>query len=142
MTEFGRRMDADSNTMSTCPFCLLRPEQIVAESRHAVAIRDRYPLAEGHTLVIPRQHVVSVFDLPEEEVAAVWTLVAEVRDSLEREFAPDAFTIGVNDGLAAGQTVMHAHVHVIPRNRGDVRDPRGGIRWVLPERAPYWESPS
>jgi diadenosine tetraphosphate (Ap4A) HIT family hydrolase len=134
-------MDECGGSTSACPFCLLGPEQILAENRHAVAIRDRYPLAEGHTLIIPRQHVGSVFDLPAEEVVAIWALVAEVRNNLVQEIAPDAFTIGVNDGPAAGQTVMHAHVHVVPRHCGDVRDPRGGIRWVLPERAPYWESP-
>lgn len=94
MREPRRRMDECGGTTSACPFCLPGPEQILAENRHAVAIHDRYPLAEGHTLIIPRQHVASVFDLPAEEVAAIWALVAEVRNNLVQEIAPDAFTIG------------------------------------------------
>jgi diadenosine tetraphosphate (Ap4A) HIT family hydrolase len=72
------------------------------------------------------------------ERAAVWALVAEVRGLLAEEFGPDGFTIGLNDGPAAGQTVPHAHVHVIPRRSGDVPDPRGGVRWVVPHKAAYW----
>lgn len=125
--------------MTACPFCDLPSESVVDQNHHALAFRDRYPIAAGHTLVIPRRHVASPFDLAPEELAAVWSLVAQVRRSLAEEVAPDAFTIGVNDGVAAGQTIMHAHVHVIPRWVGDVRDPRGGIRWVIPEHAPYWK---
>jgi diadenosine tetraphosphate (Ap4A) HIT family hydrolase len=76
--------------------------------------------------------------LPEEERAAVWSLVARVRGKLVSELQPDGFNVGVNDGAAAGQTVPHAHVHVIPRRAGDVADPRGGVRWVVPAKARYW----
>jgi diadenosine tetraphosphate (Ap4A) HIT family hydrolase len=72
---------------------------------------------------------------------AVWQLVAQVRVQLHKEFHPDAFTIGLNDGIAAGQTVPHAHVHVVPRFAGDVPDPRGGVRWVIPDKAAYWRVP-
>jgi diadenosine tetraphosphate (Ap4A) HIT family hydrolase len=89
--------------------------------------------------VVPVRHVVSIFDLQPDELADVWRLVGEVRAALAASHTPDGFTIGVNDGEAAGQTVGHAHVHVIPRRRGDVPDPRGGVRWVIPDRAPYWE---
>ena len=125
-----------------CPFCELPPGSIVEQNQHALALRDRYPLAQGHVLVIPRRHVGSPFDLGPEELASVWSLVAQVRQSIAAERSPDGFTIGVNDGAAAGQTVMHAHVHVIPRWNGDVADPRGGIRWVIPARAPYWDGPA
>lgn len=123
--------------VADCPFCSLRP--FVCESEHAVAFRDRFPVAEGHTLVVPRRHVSSVFDLPPAELETLWRVVAEVREQLRREMRPDGFTIGVNDGAAAGQTITHSHVHVIPRRTGDVGDPRGGIRWVLPDRACYWD---
>ena len=123
-----------------CPFCSPPPEQVVAESTHAVAIRDAYPLAEGHTLVLPKAHAESLFALAAAVQEDVWRLVGRVRDLLHRELAPTGFTVGVNDGLAAGQTVPHAHVHVIPRFEGDVADPRGGVRWVIPERAPYWSA--
>jgi diadenosine tetraphosphate (Ap4A) HIT family hydrolase len=121
-----------------CPFCDLEAPSIMLESDSAVALRDAFPVAEGHTLVIPKRHVASLFDLPEEDQAAVWKLVAFVRERLIDQLKPDGFNIGVNDGAVAGQTVMHAHVHVIPRHTGDVPDPRGGIRWIIPHKAPYW----
>jgi diadenosine tetraphosphate (Ap4A) HIT family hydrolase len=121
-----------------CPFCRLEKARILLESEFAVAFLDAFPVTEGHTLVVPNRHVASLFDLPEEEQAAVWKLVALVRERMMTDRRPDGFNIGVNDGAAAGQTVSHAHVHVIPRSRGDVADPRGGVRWVVPGKAPYW----
>ena len=108
--------------------------------RHAAALRDGFPVSDGHTLVLPRRHVQSVFELAGEEQQEVWSLVAEVRDRLRSTLGsvPDGFNVGPNDGVQAGQTVMHAHVHVIPRYKGDMPDPRGGIRWVLPRKANYW----
>lgn len=82
--------------------------------------------------------MLSLFDLADEEYVDVWNLVKRVRETLSSRWSIDGFTVGVNDGEAAGRTVSHAHVHVIPRYRGDVTDPRGGIRWVLPSRARYW----
>jgi diadenosine tetraphosphate (Ap4A) HIT family hydrolase len=122
-----------------CPFCHLEPSRVTLENDCAVAFPDAFPVTEGHTLVIPKRHVASLFDLPDEEQTAVWRLVAQVRGNLESVLRPDGFTVGVNDGPAAGQTVLHAHVHVIPRRKGDVADPRGGIRWVLPAKARYWD---
>ena len=104
-----------------------------------MAIRDAYPVSEGHTLIVPSKHVISIYDLSVAEYDAVWDLVSQVRQRLVTDLRPDGFNIGLNDGMAAGQTVMHAHVHVIPRWGGDVSDPRGGIRWVIPNKAPYWE---
>jgi diadenosine tetraphosphate (Ap4A) HIT family hydrolase len=108
------------------------------ENEAARAFPDAFPVTEGHTLVVPKRHVASLFDLPEEEQAAIWSLVALVRAKLLDGLKPDGFNVGVNDGPAAGQTVMHAHVHVIPRRAGDVGDPRGGVRWVVPAKAVYW----
>lgn len=121
-----------------CPFCDISRDFVIDELGHALAIRDRYPVSCGHTLVIPKTHVKSLFDLDAETQADIWCLVARVRDALQSRFNPDGFNIGVNDGSAAGQTVEHTHVHVIPRFDGDVGDPRGGIRWILPECAAYW----
>ena len=90
-------------------------------------------------LVVPRKHVRSIYELPAGEQASIWQLVGEVRVKLLAELKPDGFNIGLNDGLAAGQTIMHAHVHIIPRRNGDVPDPRGGVRWVIPGKAPYWK---
>jgi len=103
-----------------------------------VAVPDAYPVSEGHTLVLSRKHVASLYELSDTEQEGVWELVLEVRKRLLTSLKPDGFNIGINDGLAAGQTVMHAHVHVIPRWNGDVQDPRGGIRWVIADKAAYW----
>jgi diadenosine tetraphosphate (Ap4A) HIT family hydrolase len=121
-----------------CPFCRPEKGRILLESELAAAIPDGFAVTEGHTLVLPRRHVASIFDLTEQEQAAVWRLVAQVRAMLLAELSPDGFNIGLNDGPAAGQTVMHAHVHIIPRRAGDVADPRGGVRWVIPDKAVYW----
>jgi diadenosine tetraphosphate (Ap4A) HIT family hydrolase len=122
----------------SCPFCFLDPTRRWLENEHAIAFPDAYPVTDGHTLVVPRKHVSSIYELNIDEQTAVWQLVAEVRESLLTGLKPDAFNIGLNDGFAAGQTVPHAHVHVIPRRAGDVPDPRGGVRWIIDDKANYW----
>jgi len=122
----------------SCPFCSLPPERILFASDHFKVIRDGFPVSPGHTLVIPHRHVGSLFELSAEEFAALWPVLNQARSELMSEFVPDSFNIGVNDGAAAGQTVPHLHVHLIPRYAGDAADPRGGVRWVLPEKAVYW----
>ncbi len=120
-----------------------RPDaRLLTANEHALAVRDAFPVSPGHTLVVPRRHVASLFALTPAEQRAVWELVARVRSHLDAALRPDAFNVGLNDGPAAGQTVPHAHVHVIPRYEGDVPDPRGGVRWILPARANYWDTPS
>jgi diadenosine tetraphosphate (Ap4A) HIT family hydrolase len=121
-----------------CPFCTLPADRIVDRNALAVVIRDAYPVALGHTLVIPTRHVVSFFELDADEQASMLELLRRARQRLQQEFAPDGYTIGINDGPAAGQTVPHVHLHLIPRRVGDVPDPRGGVRWVVPDRARYW----
>jgi diadenosine tetraphosphate (Ap4A) HIT family hydrolase len=111
---------------------------VVASNELAVAIRDGYPVNPGHTLVIPRRHLDSWFDASRQEQAAMLELVELIKAGLDQgEPRPDGFNIGINVGEAAGQTVMHLHVHLIPRFAGDVDDPRGGVRWVVPERGNY-----
>lgn len=121
-----------------CPFCTLPRERILVETDAAIAFFDGYPVTEGHTLIIPRRHVARLFDLAPAELQALWDLVARMRDSLQGRFRPDGFNLGLNEGEAAGQTIGHAHVHLIPRRRGDVPDPRGGVRWIIPDKARYW----
>jgi diadenosine tetraphosphate (Ap4A) HIT family hydrolase len=120
-------------------FGTIDDDQVVASSTHGVAFYDAYPIAEGHTLVVPRQPGASIYDLPEQQQTDLWDLVRTARAVLAERLRPDGFNNGINDGCAAGQTVMQAHIHVIPRRQGDVPDPRGGVRWVLPERARYWD---
>jgi diadenosine tetraphosphate (Ap4A) HIT family hydrolase len=120
-----------------CPFCSVDECRIVASNETALALRDAFPVSRGHTRVVPRRHATRVFDLPIAENNDLWQLVGIVRKQLARELSPHGFNIGFNEGEAAGQTVEHAHVHIVPRYRDDVVDPRGGVRWVLPEKANY-----
>ena len=96
-------------------------------------------MSQGHTLVVPKVHTETLFSQRICFQADIWSLVARVRAKLHSQFNPDGFNVGLYDGQAAGQTVEHAHIHIIPRFDDDVADPRGGIRWVLPERAAYWD---
>ena len=119
-----------------CIFCDPgRP--IVAENDHACAIRDAFPVSTGHTLVIPREHVSDILRLSPQSYAACFELVRSVAAELEATLGPDGFNIGVNCGEAAGQTVMHAHIHVIPRFTGDTANPRGGVRGVIAGKGDY-----
>ncbi len=128
-------------TKEGCPFCELAEERVKLVSGAAVAVLDLNPVTEGHTLIIPRRHVESFFDLPVDEQEGVLSLIRTVRNLLDEEggmHPPEGYTIGINDGAAAGQVIEHAHVHVIPRRFGDVGDCRGGVRWVIPSKARYW----
>ena len=124
-----------------CPFCkrLAAHEMLLASRPLAVGFADAFPVSPGHCLVMPRRHEPDFFALSREEHEAVWDIVWELRELLEAEHDTTAFNVGINAGEAAGQTVPHAHVHVIPRYPGDDPDPRGGVRWVLPDKARYWE---
>ena len=121
-----------------CPFCALLPSNIIMGNSHAVAVLDGFPVSPGHMLIIPRRHIVSLFHASEEERNTMFSLVSNVRELLVQERNPDGFNIGINDGGAAGQTVMHLHIHLIPRYIGDTCDPRGGVRWIFPDKAAYW----
>jgi diadenosine tetraphosphate (Ap4A) HIT family hydrolase len=104
----------------------------------AIAILDNSPVSPGHTLVIPGNHIGALMELPENDLNEIWSLVAHVRKLLIEKYKPDGFNIGINEGSAAGQMVMHAHIHVIPRFKDDLPDPRGGVRRVIPDKARYW----
>jgi diadenosine tetraphosphate (Ap4A) HIT family hydrolase len=121
-----------------CPFCNLPRDRVLFENELAIAFRDGFPVSKGHTLVIPKRHVDSFFDTTPEEQAAVLQLVGKARVDLDSRYHPAGYNIGINDGTAAGQTVMHMHLHLIPRYEGDRADPRGGVRWVLSNKAAYW----
>jgi len=126
--------------MSTkCPFCNVDSLNPLFSNDSGFSIPDGFPVSRGHCLIIPKRHFSSLFEATEEERAALWVLVEETRQYLISEYAPDGFNIGINDGTAAGQTVMHLHIHLIPRYAGDSDDPRGGVRWVMPDKAPYWK---
>ena len=120
------------------PFYPVGGDQVILATDSAVAFYDRFPLTEGHALVVPRRPVISLCELDPATHSAVWETVRRTREILQEKYSPDGFNIGINEGAAAGQTIPHAHIHVIPRYKGDVPDPRGGIRWMIPERAAYW----
>ena len=124
--------------MNACPFCTLPPERILLTSAHGLIIRDGYPISPGHTLVIPRRHVDSFFNLTADERVDLLGLLDQAKAGIEKEFKPDTYNVGINDGPAAGQTVPHLHIHLIPRYTGDVPDARGGVRWIIPGKADYW----
>ena len=125
--------------MKPCPFCTLPPERIIDSNDLALVIRDGYPVSPGHTLVIPKRHLGSWFEITQAEQQALLELLARAKAVLETEFKPDGYNIGINDGPTAGQTVPHLHMHLIPRYKGDQEDPRGGVRWIIPEKSKYWE---
>jgi diadenosine tetraphosphate (Ap4A) HIT family hydrolase len=121
----------------SCPFCEIVPERVIDNNAHALAVSDAFPVAPGHTLILLRRHVPSLFQLSSEEIVAMHELLGRVRQHLAATLQPDGFNIGVNDGAAAGQTILHLHIHLIPRFAGDVAEPRGGIRNVIPGKGPY-----
>ena len=122
-----------------CAFCFLSGEdrEIVAETDKFLAVRDNYPVSDGHTLLIPKRHVSSFFELSKEELDELREIVFTVGATLGQELKPDGFNIGINEGRAAGQTIFHVHVHVIPRYLGDVTHPEGGMRNILPSEVKY-----
>jgi len=118
---------------TACVFCT--PDRLLlAENSRACAFYDINPVSKGHALIVPKQHVRTIFDADPENYAACFELIRTVRDILHREHAPDGFNIGVNCDVAGGQSVWHAHVHLIPRYTGDVADPLGGVRNVIPRK--------
>ena len=135
---FNRIKKADHNN---CPFCTPDLErELVTESATVYAILDKYPVAQGHTLIIPKQHLADYFDLSDRSKQACWLVVDRVKMLLEQRFQPDGFNVGINIGQPAGQTIPHVHVHLIPRYRGDVENPTGGVRGIIPGKGDYLTS--
>jgi len=126
------------SSFSACPFCTLPSPRLLFRNDAAFVVRDAYPVTPGHTLVIPVRHVESFFDATPSEREAMLALLDTAKHQLQAEFGPAGYNIGINDGAAAGQTIGHLHLHLIPRYLGDRLDPRGGVRWVIPDKADYW----
>ena len=118
-----------------CPFC--HPDGAMLEGELAYALYDRFPVTPGHVLLVTRRHVADWFATSSEERRALCELAEQARELLIRQWQPDGFNLGVNIGAAAGQTIAHVHVHLIPRYHGDVANPRGGVRGVIPARQNY-----
>jgi diadenosine tetraphosphate (Ap4A) HIT family hydrolase len=121
---------------ANCIFCTPN-RKILAENANGLAFFDSFPVSRGHALVVPKRHVMTLFEMSEEEYTDCFRLVLALRDLLLARYSPHGFNVGANCGEAAGQSVWHAHIHVIPRYKGDVPDPRGGVRGVVPGKASY-----
>ena len=119
----------------TCPFC--SPDDILFENDLAYAKHDTYPVSPGHVLIIAKRHAQTWFDMTDAEQQAVLELVRVVKKWIDEQYHPDGYNIGLNCGESAGQTIMHAHMHVIPRYTGDVFNPRGGVRAVIAAKKEY-----
>ena len=119
-----------------CIFCNMK-DYYILENKLAYAIFDKFPVNKGHMLFIPKRHVKDFFDITKEEREAIFELADEGKKLLDEKYSPDAYNIGVNCGEYSGQTVMHVHVHLIPRYKGDTSSPQGGVRGVIPEKMKY-----
>lgn len=120
----------------SCPFCNSE-EDIILNNEHCFAMYDRYPASPGHALIISRRHVRNYFELNEQEKAACFDLLDKIKTKLEGKFKPDGWNIGINCGSVAGQTVYHFHCHLIPRYKGDMEDPSGGVRHSVEGKGYY-----
>jgi diadenosine tetraphosphate (Ap4A) HIT family hydrolase len=122
----------------TCPFChRVEGGEVTEQNDLAAAFPDGYPVSEGHTLIVPKRHEGDFFRLTPDEQESILELARLVQKRLSKDDTVDGFNIGINVGEAAGQTVGHAHMHVIPRRAGDVENPRGGVRHVIPSKGDY-----
>lgn len=121
----------------SCIFCNIEKEKIITENEAAFAIYDSFPVSKGHILVIPKKHINNYFEADAQTKEELWKLVDECKEIVDKKYNPAGYNIGINCGEAAGQTVMHLHIHLIPRYAGDIENPRGGIRGVIPHKRIY-----
>ena len=127
-----------NNKISDCLFCFMPKERIISENELVYAIRDKYPVTPLHSLIIPKRHVVDYFSLTKDELLSCDVLLKEIKDSIQSDDElVEGFNIGINSGEVAGQTIFHCHIHLIPRRSGDVENPRGGVRHLIPGKGDY-----
>lgn len=123
--------------MSTCPFCSIQTEDILDENEYAVAVRDRCPVSEGHTLIVAKRHVDDYFKLSKEEKNQALDLLERMKKAMDSEFNPDGYNVGINIGETAGQRIFHVHIHLIPRKKGDTENTEGGLKGVIRHKMSY-----
>ena len=122
--------------MVDCIFCHPKQQPMIV-GEYAYSIKDEFPVSNGHCLVIPKRHVESIFELSDDELKDLYVVLKQTKDKLENDYTPDGFNIGINYKEAGGQTIPHTHIHIIPRYNGDVKNPRGGVRGVIPNKQNY-----
>lgn len=126
------------NDNTECLFCNISKERVIAENELVFSMRDGFPVTKFHTLVIPKRHTIDYFSLTKDELLACDSLLHSLKDDiLKLDNSVEGFNVGMNSGSVAGQTIFHCHIHLIPRRQGDVENPRGGVRFVIPEKANY-----
>jgi diadenosine tetraphosphate (Ap4A) HIT family hydrolase len=124
--------------LSDCPFCTPDPErEIIVESATVYSIYDKFPVNDGHALIIPKRHCEDYFNLTFQDQSDCFLMLNKVKEIVSLKFNPDGFNIGINVGEKAGQTIQHVHIHLIPRFNGDVEEPKGGVRGVIPNKQKY-----
>jgi diadenosine tetraphosphate (Ap4A) HIT family hydrolase len=126
-----------ASKLELCPFCAIEADRIVEAGEHAFVVLDAFPVSPGHSLVISRRHVADIFDLTVTEISEIIQLLGSTRRRIDQMLQPTGYNVGVNVGRDSGQTVMHVHVHVIPRYPGDVAEPAVGVRAVIPGKRLY-----
>ncbi len=135
-------MEPEVTTPAECRFCITKPgRRVMIEGKYGFAAYDRHPASEGHFLVIPYRHFPNYFDINDDEREELWSLVARGKEMVDEKFHPDGYNIGINVGKWAGQSIPHLHIHVIPRYKGDVENPKGGVRGVIPDKKLYTFTP-
>lgn len=123
--------------MKNCLFCNYNKDEYICENELAFALFDNFPVNEGHALIIPKRHFDNFFDATQNEIVAIYDLIHKVKEIIDKKYKPTGYNVGVNIGHDGGQTIMHLHVHLIPRYHGDIDNPRGGIRKLKRELVPY-----
>ena len=125
--------------MKECVFCkqFIQNREPIFENKLAIAYFDEFPVSKGHILIITKRHAATFFDITDEEQIAVIGLLNKCKKYIDEKYNPNGYNVGLNCGAAAGQSVMHIHMHLIPRYKGDVDNPRGGVRWVIPKKKNY-----
>ncbi len=121
-----------------CIFCKIIKEELQFENKLAYSSIDSYPVSESHSLIVPKRHVETYFELTTEEIYACNDLILKTKEKiLKQDSSVKGFNIGTNAGKVAGQSIMHCHIHLIPRREGDVENPQGGVRSVIPKKQHY-----
>lgn len=129
--------------LKNCLFCNLESSRVIASNDFAIAFMDGFPVTRFHTLVIPKRHSKDYFELTPEEILACYQLLKKVKDNLSKDDPSiEGFNVGINEGSVAGQTVFHCHIHLIPRRKGDVENPKGGVRNTIPGKGDYFDEGS